>query len=219
MLAADVFIYAGDLVGVFEAVARLLRPADCSPFPWKPSRKPITCCSRIDATPIPLGISIAWPDKPISTTWRSIRQAEAPRRGPRRGLDHRTAERWLSRLSGPSCAVALACSRNSIALPEETKRAAARARCVARADSGRSANEERLARCVGLKPPGRAAATIFLRAPCGRTLGALLSPLRVEPAQRRRAIWEYPGFSRGLDAFGLMIDRFESSSLWFLVRI
>ena len=35
VLAADVFIYAGDLVAVFQAVARLLRPAVSSPFPWK----------------------------------------------------------------------------------------------------------------------------------------------------------------------------------------
>ena len=47
-------------------------PLVCSPFPWKLPRTPITPCSRIDVTPILSGISIDWPEKPISTTWWSI---------------------------------------------------------------------------------------------------------------------------------------------------
>ena len=120
-----------------------------SPFPWKPPRMPITFCSRIDAMPILLGISIDWPDKPISTKLRSILSSSGARGGTRRGLDHRTAERWLLRLTGPTVAVALDCAPGMLEyldrvqrqieplpFPEEAEQAAVRPGCAARADCG-----------------------------------------------------------------------------------
>ena len=72
VLAADVFIYAGDLVASFRPWPGCCVPVVCSPFPWKRPRKPITSCSRIDATRIRLRISIDWPEKPSFTKWPSI---------------------------------------------------------------------------------------------------------------------------------------------------
>ena len=61
-----------DVMHVLRSSGGCCVPVVCSRFPSKPPRKPITCCSRIDAMPILSGISIDWPDKPISTKWRSI---------------------------------------------------------------------------------------------------------------------------------------------------
>ena len=60
VLAADVFIYAGDLIAVFQACGDCCGPVVCSLFPWKSPHKPITSCSQIGATPILLGISVDW---------------------------------------------------------------------------------------------------------------------------------------------------------------
>ncbi len=72
VLAADVFIYAGDLVAVFQALPGCYALTVSSRSPWKPAQKPITCYSPIDAMPTRWGISIDWPDKPIFAKWRSI---------------------------------------------------------------------------------------------------------------------------------------------------
>jgi SAM-dependent methyltransferase len=79
ILAADVFIYIGDLASVFEGAVKVLQPAGALPSRWKRTKIPASACGRPAGTRITfLRPELAMRNRP-ERNWSPI----ASRFGPR----------------------------------------------------------------------------------------------------------------------------------------